>query len=123
VRRDDWRRYAAPAAFLLAVTLAVLLIRSGLESGTTTARDAQPTTTSKQVATTTTTTTKTKTRTTRTTRTTTTTVSGKRYWTVRPGDTFSVISSQSGVSVAELARLNPKVSSTSLFIGEKIRIR
>jgi LysM repeat protein len=118
VRRDDWRRYAAPAAFLLAVTLAVLLIRSGLESGTTTTRDAQPTTTPrKQVATTTTTTT------TRTTRTTTTTASGKRYWTVRPGDTFGVISSQSGVSVAELARLNPNVSSTSLFIGEKIRIR
>jgi LysM repeat protein len=117
VRRDDWRRYAAPAAFLLAVTLAVLLIRSGLESGTTTTtRDALPTTTSK-VATTTTKTTA------RTTRTTTTTSSGKQYWTVRPGDTFSVISSQSGVSVAELARLNPNVSSTSLFIGEKIRIR
>ena len=120
MRRDDWRRYAAPAAFLLAVTLAVLLIRSGLESGTRAARDAQPTTTSTQVGTTTTTT---KTTTTSSTRTTTTTASGKRYWTVRPGDTFSVISSQSGVSVAELARLNPNVSSTSLFIGEKIRIR
>jgi LysM repeat protein len=119
VRRDDWRRYAAPAAFLLAVTLAVLLIRSGLESGTaTTTRDAQPTTTSKVATTTATTKT-----TTRTTRTTTTTASGKQYWTVRPGDTFSVISSQSGVSVAKLARLNPNVSSTSLFIGEKIRIR
>jgi LysM repeat protein len=119
VRRDDWRRYAAPAAFLLAVTLAVLLIRSGLESGTTTTRDAQPTTTQRKPAATTTTTT------TRTTRTTTTTASasGKRYWTVRPGDTFGVISSQSGVSVPELARLNPNVSSTSLFIGEKIRIR
>jgi LysM repeat protein len=116
VRRDDWRRYAAPAAFLLAVTLAVLLIRSGLESGTTTTRDASPTTVPKQVTTTTT-------ATTTTTRKTTTTASGKRYWTVRPGDTFSVISSQSGVSVAELARLNPNVSSTSLFIGERIRIR
>ena len=29
---DDWRRYAAPAAFLLAVTIAVVLIRSGLRA-------------------------------------------------------------------------------------------
>jgi LysM repeat protein len=121
VRRDDWRRYAAPAAFLLAVTLAVLLIRSGLESGTTTTQAGTTATTPrKQVTTATTTTTTTSAGTTATTA---TTASGKRYWTVRPGDTFGVISSQSGVSVAELARLNPKVSSTSLFIGQKIRIR
>jgi LysM repeat protein len=118
VRRDDWRRYAAPAAFLLAVTLAVLLIRSGLESGTTTTSGASPRTTPRRQVATTTTTTATTTR-----ARTTTTASGKRYWTVRPGDTFGVISSQSGVSVAELTRLNPNVSSTSLFIGEKIRIR
>ena len=30
---DDWRRYLAPAAFLLAATIAVVLIRSGVESG------------------------------------------------------------------------------------------
>ncbi len=29
---DDWRRYVAPAAFLLAVTIAVVVIRAGLES-------------------------------------------------------------------------------------------
>ena len=28
-----WRRYVAPAAFLAAVTIAVVLIRAGLESG------------------------------------------------------------------------------------------
>jgi LysM repeat protein len=117
VRHDDWRRYAAPAAFLLAVTLAVLLIRSGLESGTTGAPSSPPPTTSRNQVTTTTTTTTT------TGKRTTTTASGKRFWTVRAGDTFGVISSQSGVPVAELVRLNPNVSSTSLFIGEKIRIK
>src|SRR4029077_4427210 len=35
VRRGDWRRFVAPAAFLLAATVAVLLIRSGLHSSTT----------------------------------------------------------------------------------------
>ena len=34
--REEWRRYAAPAAFLLAATIAILLIRSGLQSGTST---------------------------------------------------------------------------------------
>jgi LysM repeat protein len=34
-----------------------------------------------------------------------------------------VISTRTGVPVATIARLNPKASSTSLFIGEKIRIR
>jgi LysM repeat protein len=42
---------------------------------------------------------------------------------VRAGDTFGVISSQTGVPVATLQQLNPKVSSTSLFIGERIRIK
>jgi LysM repeat protein len=119
VRRAEWRRFAAPAAFLLAVTLAVLLIRSGLESGATTSTTSSRTTTGRKPVETTTTTSRTTTR----TRTTTTTAAGKRYWTVRPGDTFGVISSQSGVSVAELTRLNPNVSPTSLFIGERIRIR
>jgi LysM repeat protein len=113
---DGWRRYAAPAAFLLAVTVAVVLVRSGLEhdsprvAATTTA--AKPP--HKHVAATTTTTTTTKT---------TKPKSGARFWTVRAGDTFGVISSQTGVPVATIEQLNPNVSSTSLFIGEKIRIR
>ena len=116
MRSDDWRRYVAPAAFLLAATLAVVLIRSGLESGGT--RTATPTataprtTTTKRVATTTTT------KTTRKPK-----PSGTRYWTVQAGDTFGVISSKTGVPVATIEELNPNVSSTSLFIGEKIRIK
>ena len=97
--RDGWRRYVAPAAFLLAVTIAVVLVRSGLEHGGTTHTTSRPTVS------------------------TTTHRTTKRYWTVKPGDTFAVISAKTGVPVATIQKLNPKASSTSLFIGQKIRLR
>ncbi len=105
-QQPDWRRYAAPAGFLLAVTVAVALVRSGLEHGsskpsttTTTTRTIAP---SPQV---------------------TTTRNKREYWTVKAGDTFGVISAKTGVPVLRIERLNPKVTSTSLFIGEKVRIK
>jgi LysM repeat protein len=107
--RDDWRRYAAPAAFLLAVTIAVVLIRAGINSGKPTSAAVPPASTGSQVTTTTNKKAK--------------KASTQRYWTVQAGDTFNVISTKTGVPVATIARLNPKASSTSLFIGEKIRIR
>lgn len=113
MRGDEWRRFAAPAAFLLAATIAVLLIRSGLQAGGSTPATTVvvPTTTHKAVATATTKTTKTK------------TTPSRRFWTVVAGDTFAVISSKTGVPVATIEELNPNVKSTSLFIGEKIRLR
>jgi LysM repeat protein len=103
-RQQEWRRYAAPAAFLLAGTIAVVLVRSGLEHGpttrtTTTTRSIPP---SPQIS---------------------TTANKREYWKVRAGDTFGVISSKTGVPVARIQRLNPQVTSTSLFIGEKVRIK
>lgn len=111
---EDWRRYAAPAGFLLVVTVAVVLIRAGVESGGTaraTRTFPEPPTTPRVVTT--------------TARTTTsrTHAAAKRYWTVQAGDTFGVISSRSGVPVATIEQLNPGVSSTSLVIGQKVRIR
>ena len=110
--REDWRRYAAPAAFLLAVTVAVVLIRAGMDSGTDSPATATVarTSTHKTVDVGTTTTTKTHT-------------TANRYWTVQAGDTFGSISSKSGVPVATIEQLNPTVKSTSLFIGEKLRLR
>jgi LysM repeat protein len=112
--RADWRRYAAPAAFLLAVTVAIVFVRSGLQSGNASSDSAAtvPTITRKHVVSTTTTKAHTK-----------TSSASARFWTVRAGDTYGVISSQSGVPVATIEQLNPKVSSTALFIGEKIRLR
>ena len=111
--REDRRRYVAPAAFLLAATIATLLIRSGLQAGsraptTTSAAVTQP---QKTVSAPT------------TTRGTRTTAAGPRFWTVQAGDTFGVISTKSGVPVATIQRLNPNVKSTSLFIGQKLRLR
>lgn len=111
--RDDWRRYAAPAAFLLAATIAVLLIRSGLEAGgPSPASGTAPTTTVRRIVATSPTATSKK-----------NASSAQRFWTVRAGDTFGVISSKTGVPVATIEQLNPNVKSTSLFIGEKIRLR
>ena len=113
--REEWRRYVAPVAFLLGVTIAVILVRQGLTHPTPPASPSAVavTTTRKHVAVTTTT----------TKRHTTTTASKKEFWTVKAGDTFGVISSQSGVPVSTIEQLNPNVSSTALFIGEKIRVR
>jgi LysM repeat protein len=42
---------------------------------------------------------------------------------VRAGDTIEGIASRTGVPQARLLALNPKVSPTALFIGEKLRLR
>ena len=107
--------YGAPALFLLAVTIAVLLIRSGLGgggSGTTTTRSGPvthpstaptpPPGTTRQGA--------------------TTTTSGRLY-TVAAGDTFGSISAKTGVPIAQLEQLNPGVSSNSLQVGQKLRVK
>jgi hypothetical protein len=103
-----WRRFVGPAAFLLAVTIAVVLIHSALHSGSH-GSSASPAGTPAAA----------------------TTIGrhgrsrpkARRYWTVRAGDTFGAIATRSGVTVARLQQLNPGVSSTALYIGEKIRVR
>jgi LysM repeat protein len=112
----DWRRYVAPGAFLAAVTIAVVLVHAGLHAGSSDGT-APPTPTTRVTTTTT------------TTAATTTTgrkkhrAAARRYWTVRAGDTFATISSETGVPQRTIERLNPNVKSTSLFIGERIRIK
>lgn len=98
MQRDTWRRYLAPAAFLLAVTIAVVLIRAGMNAGS--KQDSVTTTIAKVRKTPT-----------------------RRFWTVRAGDTFVVISRQTGVPVRTIVRLNKGLSSTSLHIGQKVRLR
>jgi LysM repeat protein len=107
-------RYAAPAAFLLGVTIAVLLVRSGLGgSGGTPQPTLGPVTrpTTVQVAPTTATTAA------------TTTTAGGQFYTVRRGDTFGAIAAAEGTTVAELERLNPGVSSNALQVGQRIRVK
>jgi LysM repeat protein len=110
-----WTRYAAPAAFLLAATIAVLLVRSGLRGAETPAPTQPVTTVSKQKP-------KAKPATTRKTGTSTTRSGAARYYTVVAGDTFGTIASKNGTTVASIEALNPGIRSTSLFIGQRIRV-
>jgi LysM repeat protein len=46
----------------------------------------------------------------------------RRTYVVRPGDTIEAISTRTGVAQAKILALNPKVSPTALFIGERLRL-
>lgn len=110
-------RYAAPAVFLLGVTVAVLLIRSGLGGGAPSTTALGPVThpSTAQVAPPPTAPTASSTR--------TSTAAGAQYYTVRRGDTYGAIAAREGTTVAALEQLNPGVSSNALQVGQKIRVR
>ena len=116
-------RYLAPAAFLLGVTVAVLLIHSALggKGGvrTTTLGPVTHASTARVPPQ------KTRTITQPTTSTTPrgTSVAGAEYTTVQTGDTFGSIATRSGTTVAQLEALNPGVSSNSLQVGQQIRVK
>ena len=123
-RRRELTRYGAPAAFLAAVTIAVILIKAGLNSGsgstttvglppTTAATSTRPTTT-KLVLTTPQSTTAT---------TTETTTPGAEYYVVHSGDTLGSIAQKYSATVDELMTLNPGIDPTALRIGQRIRTK
>jgi LysM repeat protein len=102
-------RYAAPAALLLAVTVAVLLVRAGLHGGKgSTTTTGGPTTTAHVTSA-------------------TQTRPGKRpaarFYIVAAGDTFGSIAAKTGITVARLEQLNPGVSSNSLQVGQRLRVK
>jgi LysM repeat protein len=124
-RRKELARYGAPAAFLAAVTIAVILIKSGLSggSGSTTTVGLFPTTT-RTAATTATTTKLVLTAPQATTATTTeTTTPGAEYYAVQSGDTLGSIAQKYGTTVDELMTLNPGIDPTALDIGQKLRVK
>jgi LysM repeat protein len=104
--RGELKRYGAPAAFLAAVTIAVLLVRSGLQT-----KDS-PSTTS--VATTSATSTPTGT---------TPTVKRKQFYRLRLGETLSDVAIRFNTTVEELLALNPGIEPTNLNVGQRIRVR
>ena len=123
VRRRELTRYGAPAAFLVAVTIAVLLIKSGLEGSSQTTTAVVPTTTR---ATTTVPPTTTKivltTPTSGTTSSTTTTTPGAKYYVIQTGDTLGGIASRYGTTVDQLMTLNPGLDPSALQPGQRIRV-
>ncbi len=109
-------RYAAPAAFLLAVTIAVLIVRAGLSNGTeaipppaTTVAATTATVTDEEPATTSTGT--------------TTEASGAEFYEIEPGDTLADVATQFDTTVEELLVLNPDADPVALTIGQRIRVK
>lgn len=106
MERHRVTRFAAPVAFLAAITAAALLVRAGLEQGRTQQKTTPPAGTT--VATTTATATK---------------QGHVRTYTVQSGDTLESIARKTGTTVARLEQLNPNVNPTALQVGQKIRVQ
>jgi len=117
-RRRELTRYGAPALFLLAVTVAVLLVRAGLDNGSPAQTVVTPTTTSR-TATTTPTTTITLTDSATVS---TTAPANAQYYTVQSGDTLGEIASKYNTTVDELLTLNPGVDPSALQPGQRLRV-
>jgi predicted Zn-dependent protease len=106
VDRSRYTRWAAPVAFLAAVTIGALVVRAGFEHG----RHHRA-----QAATTTLTSTKKKTH-----------AHGHHRvhsYTIKSGDTLASIAAKTGTTVAELEHLNPGINPTALRVGQTIRVQ
>jgi len=125
--RQQLTRYGAPAAFLVAVTIAVILIKAGLDSGsgstTTVGLPTMPTTTTKAATTTTTKLVLTGPQAGTTTTATETTTPGAEYYVVESGDTLGSIAEKYSTTVDELMTLNPGIDPTAMHIGQRIRVK
>ena len=105
-------RYAAPLAFLAAATVAILLIRSGLENGDTTTPRTTTAATTTAAGTTE-----------PGTAGTTTNQAGAEFYVIRAGDTLAVIADAHDTTVEQLLVLNPDVDPVALTVGQRIRVK
>jgi hypothetical protein len=97
-----WRAYAGPAVLLVTATVTVALVRGGLRSSDHHAAPPRPAVHHAALK----------------------PPPGRvhRTYVVRAGDTIEAISTRTGVPQATILGLNPKVSPTALFIGERLRL-
>jgi LysM repeat protein len=104
VERSRVTRWAAPVAFLAAITIGALLVRAGLEQGKHRAKTP------------------------------TTTVASKkkhhahshkrpRTYVIQHNDTLGGIAARFGTTVARLEQLNPGIDPTALPVGKRIRVQ
>ncbi len=93
VDRRTVARIAAPVAFLVAMTIAVLVVRSGLREDAPTAR---PPATEPR--------------------------SGAATVVVRAGDTLDGIARRTGTTVEAIVRLNPGIDPDALRVGQRVRV-
>jgi LysM repeat protein len=123
--RQQLTHYGAPAAFLAAVTIAVILIKAGLNagSGSTTTLGLPTMSTATKATTTTTKLVLTAPQAGITTTETETTAPGAEYYVVQSGNTLGSIAEKYSTTVDELVTLNPGIDPTALNIGQKIRVK
>lgn len=123
--RQQLTRYGAPAAFLAAVTIAVILIKAGLNggSGSTTTVGLPTTSTTTTPTTTTTKLVLTGPQGTTTTTATETTTPGAQHYVVQSGDTLGSIAEKYSTTVDDLMTLNPGIDPTALHIGQRVRVK
>jgi hypothetical protein len=97
-----WRKYAGPVVALVAVTVTVALVRTGLHgdqhprasaAAPVHRAPARPAPRPR-----------------------------RRVYVVRAGDTIEAISGRTGIPQGRLLALNPTISPTALFIGERLRL-
>jgi LysM repeat protein len=48
---------------------------------------------------------------------------GPRFWTVRAGESFGVVAAKTGINLAKLEQLNPKLKPTTLQPRDRVRLR
>jgi LysM repeat protein len=101
-------RLLAPAAFLLAATVAILLIRAGLDNDNDPATTRPAATTTLPARTTTRPTTRRQPAPTR------------RTYTIQEGDTLDQVAFDHNTTVERLLQLNPTIDPTSLQVGQRI---
>jgi LysM repeat protein len=102
--RAEVKRYGAPVVFLLAVTIAVLLVRSGLQTNS---RAVTGTTGTKVT----------------TTQPRPVPRRQRRFYKLRAGQTLSDVALRYHTTVDALLVLNPRVDPNALRVGQRIRIR
>jgi hypothetical protein len=105
VDRSRFTRWAAPVAFLAAITIGALVVRAGFERGGHHAGTPTTTVTAK-------------------------TNTNQRHphhrvrtYTVQSGDTLGGIAAKTGTTVARLEQLNPGIDPTALRVGQTIRVQ
>jgi LysM repeat protein len=106
VERSRITRWAAPVAFLAAITIGALVVRAGLEHGKHHAKKTATTVTSKTKK---------------------SHGHGHRQhrvrYTVQSGDTLASIAAKTHTTVARLMQLNPGIEPTALRVGQTIRVK
>jgi LysM repeat protein len=112
-QRPTAARYAAPAVFLAAITIAILLVKAGLSGSDETTSTTVPVSTAAA--------------TTSAATTAPTRPPARKpkpvYYEIESGDTFGTIAAKFATSVEALQALNPDVSSNSLTVGQRIRVK